>query len=412
MELFIEWPRTRKTISSNIEKTIKNPKTYLVIGSLLITKWVISVFGEAIKNKCREKYDQACNLNSIKLFYRSKVLLIQLLPSAYYFVLPHLIHKGTIAFHTRYDHGKSWCGTYSQFVSYTLFYSSLFYSTGFLFKSMIPPAAMKNFQQKCFETLVVNPLEKVKDNKIESINDIFKDKYDCPQAITCLIWSYVFNQNSEYSCDQRDVALSWYVDKNQYTMQDFIQDIFSDMNKFSMKSKSRYDRNPILYLHGFSSKSRHLVVCSTAVMANFFAQVFFDSLMIMQFKIKSLAQILGFFCCFLSRSPIFILIDLAIRNEFAMGPKWFGAPLMMVVSQEGVQQEENLSGDPRLIKILSIVSKNWSSIVGYGKSDSSAWYTVSSDELQIECMDWNGKSLVVNKIDLERQLAARSTYYS
>ena len=404
MELFIEWPRTRKTISNHIKTTIKNPKTYLIIGSLLITKWVVSVFGEAIKAKCKEKYHQACHLNRIKLFYRSKVLLIQLLPSAYYFVLPHLIHKGIISFHTRYNHGKSWYGTYSQFISFTLFYSSVFYSTGFLLKRMIPPDAMTNFQQKFFEISVIKSLEKVKDKKIESINDMLQDKYDCPQVITSVIWSYVFDQDSEYSCDQRDIALSWFIDKNQYTMQDFVGDILIDMNQFSMKSKSRYDRNPILYLHGVSSKSRHFLVCSMAVVANFFTQVFFDVLLILRFNFQSAPQMLGCCCCFLSRYPICILIDLVTRNEFIFGPKWFGGALMMLLSQEEVQHAEHFSGDRKLSKLLAIVCENWSSIIDNGKKESS-WYSTSADELQIECVYRSTGSVLVHKTDLETQLA-------
>ena len=407
MELLIRWPPRRNkgykcglALSAGIA---------LTAATACFTTYIWDKHGNTIKRECHEKYEQLIYLSALKVSCRTKVLFIKWLPFMYYFGLPHLMHKTLVAAHTRYDNGSHWkYATYSKFISFTTLYSAVFYTTPFLLKLAVSPSRMNNFQQKLFQTSIVKPLQKIQDKKIASINHIFITKYNCPDAITNIIWLYAFNRNISVDSDEEgDAMFAWFVDNNKYKVSQFIKDERKKMQCFNDESQAMYNQNPVLYLHCIPPKIKHSTVAAVIdIPGNFLLQIILDfaPLLSRLFRYRQVRYsdehvMRGITSLFLGRYPVFILLVLMIGREFVMGPVLYAR----LFFNEKFHQQATISNsgemDPQYLKLISIICQNWSSILQSG------WET-SPDMLQIE---WNQN--VINKIDLERRLNNASYHY-
>lgn len=403
MEVLIRWPQRRNTICRGI---LTAGGTFALFH---LVKHIDNKYGDGTRAIINKKYQQVKYLNRLKLILRTKIFLIKHLPVMYYFVLPHFAHKFLVTAHTLCDNGSHWkYATFSKFVIFTSLYGIIFYMIAFFLKIAVSPAAMKGFQKQLLEKFVITSLRNIQDKKLISINDILIEKYKCPHSITDIIWSYVFtekisnpNKSNNFNririrtCDN---DVSWYIDGNKYSMTNFIKNEVNPLSNYIELDYHTYSYNPILYLNGWetwyefmfeNSKIEYVDPASAPVL--FLVELGYDYMLIPilgdlfafnhhdllrdgkhVLNLNDRACNLGGASSLLGRYPLYIVMELMFRNEFVLGPCWYGE--MLADTRFHQLQQNKMSTTPgchgmhpKYIKLISVIYQNWQSIAQYRK---------------------------------------------
>ena len=354
-------------------------KAFCCCGALILGYGSFKLYKQHhVKKSISKLYYQS--IWYLKTKYHFETLLIQVIPTSYYIILPHILHQTILCLHTIHlQKNNTKYLKYmisAKYLQYGALYSLVYFVVlPFLFKYLMQPFTLQNIQHWLFSKVIKCNLQRRMRKEQHKINHLLFIKYQCIHEISDVIWLYV-GEIEKIQLSKGNIII----------VNDFVGELEKNLSIHTAASVKYYQKNPLLW-HSGGLEVYDIVECDVNSFSmatfiffkplfKFLVKLWFSELFFAKFKYihfdkwcYDFIEVVNPFAF----APSNILIELLVNRDYIFGMEKWGCKFF---ETNGINDNE----------LKQTMLKNWNFIVQRG-NNARNWYQTVDNGMRIKYND-------------------------